>query len=68
MTPTMMKDFLAQLEHLERQIAECDLISNLSTDVTKGETFRRLAEQYRAMAEHVRSAMSGIPPTSTGSI
>ena len=57
-----MKDFITQLDHLEKQIAECDLISNLASDVAKRQTFARLANKYRAMAEAVRATIANILP------
>jgi hypothetical protein len=56
-----MKDYLDQLEHLEKQAAECELIGNLSENAGKRSMFRKLAEQYRAMAEGVRQQIGAAP-------
>jgi hypothetical protein len=52
-------DLQHQLEHLERQAADCDQLARLAIDDDKREIFRRLADQYKAMAENVRLEIAG---------
>ena len=53
-----MHDLNARLEKLLADAADCDLVGNLATDVAKRTTFRRLAEQFRTMAEDVRAEIA----------
>lgn len=50
-----MKDLQTRAEQLFKEAAECDLIANLATDPQKRETFERLARQYRAMLDELKS-------------
>lgn len=50
-----MHDLQARLEKLIADAADCEIIGNLAADVAKRATFRRLAEQYREMAERIRA-------------
>lgn len=49
-----MQDLKARLEKLLADADDCELISNLSTDLKKRAAFARLASQYKEMAESVR--------------
>jgi hypothetical protein len=68
-----MKDLKAKLDHLLAEAHDCDLIGNLATDQAKRATFRRMAEQFREMAEQLKADIaariketdSGGPPAST---
>jgi hypothetical protein len=53
-----MKDMQAYLEKLQRDAAECELISNLATDAKKKELFARLAERQKALAAEVALAIA----------
>jgi hypothetical protein len=53
-----MKDMQAYLEKLQRDAAECELISNLATDANKKELFARLAEHQKALAAEVALAIA----------
>jgi cell fate (sporulation/competence/biofilm development) regulator YlbF (YheA/YmcA/DUF963 family) len=53
-----MQDMKAKLDKLLADAEDCELISNLADDLTKRATFRRLAEQFRAMAEELKTAMA----------
>ncbi len=50
-----MQDLKAKLEHLLEEAQDCDLIGNLATDPAKRATFRRMAAQFRAMAEQLEA-------------
>jgi hypothetical protein len=46
------------LEKLRTQVAECELIRDLTTDKAKRELFNRLAEHLRVLASEVERAIS----------
>ena len=50
-----MKDLKAKLEQLLAEAHDCDLIGNLATDTAKRATFRRMAAQFREMAEQLKT-------------
>ena len=50
-----MKDLQAKLEQLLAEAQDCDLIGNLATDQAKRTTFRRMAAQFREMAEELKA-------------
>jgi len=50
-----MKDIKPRLEKLIADAAECDLIGTLAADPEKREAFRRLAQQYRTMADELQA-------------
>jgi hypothetical protein len=52
-----MKDYLAQIEKLRREAAECALIRDLATDKAKREVFDRLASHLTVLADQVEMAM-----------
>lgn len=52
-----MKDYLAQVEKLRRDAAECALIRDLATDQAKREMFDRLASHLTILADQVEMAM-----------
>jgi len=60
-----MRDMQAQLEKLTVQVAECELIRDLATDIQKRELFGRLAAHFKALAgeveEAIRSTKGGDP-------
>lgn len=49
-----MVDLQARLDKLVDDASNCELISNLATDLRKRTAFPRLASPYKAMAEAVR--------------
>ena len=53
-----MQNLKARREKLLADAADCDLIGNLATDVAKRAAFRRRAEQFRAMADDIRSEVA----------
>ena len=53
-----MQDLKARLEKLMADAAECELICNLATDTAKRATFRRLAEQFRSMADEIKAEIA----------
>jgi hypothetical protein len=53
-----MQDMRAQLEKLRVDAEDCNLISNLVTDVKKRELFARLAKHLMALASEVERAIS----------
>jgi len=67
-----MKDLKAKLEHLLAEAHDCDLIGNLATDQAKRATFRRMASQFREMADQLKADIaargaesdSSVPPAS----
>ncbi len=50
-----MKDLKSKLEKLLTEAQDCDLIGNLATDSAKRATFRRMAAQFREMAEELKA-------------
>jgi hypothetical protein len=50
-----MNDLQAKLERLVAEAHDCDLIGNLATDQAKRATFRRMAAQFREMAEQLKA-------------
>jgi SepF-like predicted cell division protein (DUF552 family) len=50
-----MKDRQAELEKLLVNAEDCELIARLATDISKRETFRRIALQLRAMAAELKA-------------
>ena len=50
-----MKDFQEQLQKLELAVSECELIAGLATDKQKRASFERLARQYRAIWEELKT-------------
>jgi len=53
-----MDELKARLEKLLADAEDCELIGRLAEDVAKRATFRRLAEQFRAMAEEVKATIA----------
>ncbi|MGY3607701.1 MULTISPECIES: hypothetical protein [unclassified Bradyrhizobium] len=51
-----MKDYLAQIEKLRREAAECALIRDLATDKAKRDVFDRLASHLTVLADQVELA------------
>lgn len=52
-----MKDYLAQIEKLRKDAAECALIRDLATDQAKRELFDRLTSHLTVLANQVELAM-----------
>ena len=52
-----MKDYLAQVEKLRKDAAECALIRDLATDKAKREMFDRLSSHLTVLADQVEMAM-----------
>jgi hypothetical protein len=52
-----MKDYLAQVEKLRKDAAECALIRDLATDKAKREMFDRLYSHLTVLADQVEEAM-----------
>lgn len=52
-----MKDYLAQIEKLRKDAAECALIRDLATDPAKRAVFDRLASHLTVLADQVEKAM-----------
>jgi hypothetical protein len=52
-----VKDYLAQVEKLRKEAAECALIRDLATDKAKREMFDRLVSHYTVLAHQVEMAM-----------
>ncbi|UWU65625.1 hypothetical protein ACNJYD_18825 [Bradyrhizobium sp. DASA03005] len=52
-----MKDYLAQIEKLRKDAAECALIRDLATDPAKREVFDRLARHLTVLADQVEMAL-----------
>jgi hypothetical protein len=53
-----MQDYQTHLEKLRKDAAECELISNLATDLQKRELFKKLAEHLATLATEVERAMA----------
>ncbi len=58
-----MKDIKARLEKIRLDAEDCLLISKLSTNGSKRETFRKLAAEYQKMAQELEAFLvkGGIP-------
>jgi hypothetical protein len=52
-----MKDYLAQVEKLRKDAAECALIRDLATDKAKREVFDHLANHLTVLADQVEMAL-----------
>jgi hypothetical protein len=52
-----MQDYLAQIEKLRREAAECALIRDLTTDHAKRDLFDRLAAHLTVLADQVEVAL-----------
>lgn len=52
-----VKDYLAQIEKLRKDAAECALIRDLATDKAKREMFDRLCSHLTVLADQVEMAM-----------
>ena len=48
-----MMDYLAQVEKLRKDVAECAVIRDLTTDISKWEMFDRLAVHLSSLADQV---------------
>ena len=48
-----MEDIKAHLEKLKTQIAECEMIRDLATSRVKRETFAKMAEHFKVLAEQL---------------
>jgi hypothetical protein len=53
-----MPDLKIKLDNLLADAADCQLIGNLAIDPAKREEYRRRAEEFRALAERVRTQIS----------
>jgi hypothetical protein len=53
-----MTDLQAKLEQFETLIAECELISKLTTDRAKRDLHLRLALHYRELEADIRKAIA----------
>lgn len=62
-----MKDLKAKLDQLLAEAQDCDLIGNLATDSAKRATFRRMAQQFREMAEQLKADIAARLGNSDGS-
>ena len=52
-----MQDLKDRREKLLAEATDCELIGNLATDDAKRATFRRLAQQFRTIAEQLEADM-----------
>ena len=52
-----MQDYLAQVEKLRKDAAECALIRDLTTDKDKRELFDRLRSHLTLLADQVEQAI-----------
>jgi len=52
-----MQDYLAQIEKLRKDAAECARIRDLATDQAKRQVFDRLANHLTVLADQVEMAM-----------
>jgi len=53
-----MKDYLASIEKLRKDAAECALIRDLASDKMKRETYDRLSQHFLQLADEVQRALS----------
>ena len=52
-----MKDYLAQVEKLRKDAAECAVVRDQATDQDKRELFDRLASHLTLLADQVEEAL-----------
>jgi hypothetical protein len=52
-----MQDYLAQVEKLRKDAAECALVRDLATDQAKRDLFDRLAAHLTVLADQVEMAI-----------
>ena len=52
-----MKDMQAHLEQLRVQMAECEMIRDLATDMKKRELLDKLAQHYKLLVSEVERAI-----------
>jgi hypothetical protein len=52
-----MKDYMAKLEQLRKEAAECKLISDLATDRAKRDMFDRLCAHLTILANEIELAV-----------
>lgn len=62
-----MTEFEAKLERFETLAAECDLISQLTSDGTKRELYLRLGFHYRELADDMRTLIAANVPSGVSS-
>jgi hypothetical protein len=62
-----MKDYLAQVEKLRKDAAECARIRDLATEKDKRELFDRLASHLTVLADQVEQAIINRKTGSLGS-
>jgi hypothetical protein len=60
-----MKDMEAHLEKLRVQIAECEMIRDLATDLRKRELFDRLARHFKTLAGELEAEIAKRAPVDT---
>jgi len=60
-----MKDIRAYLEKLQVQIAECEMIRDLATDLSKRELFDRLARHFQTLAAQLEAEIAKNAPVDT---
>lgn len=53
-----MQDLKTRYEKVLADAAECDLIASLATDEEKRKMFRSLGDQYRRMADALKSEIA----------
>jgi hypothetical protein len=50
-----MKDMRERLDKLQVQIAECEMIRDLATDLKKRDLFTRLADHFKTLASEIEA-------------
>jgi hypothetical protein len=53
-----MKDYLASIEKLHKDAAECALIRDLATDQAKRDMYDRLSKHFQQLADEVQRVMN----------
>ena len=53
-----MKDYLASIEKLRKDAAECALIRDLAADKTKRETYDALSRHFQLLADEIKRVLN----------
>ena len=53
-----MKDYLASIEKLRKDAAECALIRDLAADKTKRETYDALSRHFQPLADEIQRVLN----------
>jgi hypothetical protein len=58
-----LEDMQTHLEQLQTQVADCELIRDLTTDRAERDLFQKFSEHFRVLATEVERAIAARTPT-----